>query len=140
MIQAGDAALIDAASRVADNAYAPYSKFSVGAALRTAGGRIFVGCNVENAAYPIGVCAERGAISAAIAAEGPALVIETIAVVARDAGRDAACSPCGACRQAIGEFGPHARVIYRDGGLQFRCEAIDTLLPGAFVFRPPAPG
>ena len=131
-----DAALIAAASRAADNAYAPYSQFRVGAALRTRDGRIFVGCNVENAAYPVGVCAERGAISAAIAADGPGLDIDAIAIVARQRGRDAPCSPCGACRQAIGEFGGRAQVIHRAGDLQFRCDAIDVLLPGAFAFRP----
>ncbi len=95
-----------AAAVAARKAYAPYSAFRVGAALRTAGGATYIGCNVENASFPVGGCAERHAIAAAVAAEGPEMRIATIAIVALDPlGDEAVCAPCGACRQAILEFG-----------------------------------
>lgn len=92
--------LVDAATRVRDNAHAPYSGFRVGAAVRTASGRIFVGCNVENAASSEGTCAETGAIAAMVAA-GETEVAE-VAVVA-DA--KVPITPCGGCRQRLAEFG-----------------------------------
>jgi cytidine deaminase len=131
-----DDPLIDAASRAADNAYAPYSRFSVGAALRTRAGGVFIGCNVENAAYPVGTCAERGAIAAAVAIEGAGMEIAAIAIVARNDGRDAPCAPCGACRQAIAEFGGAAEVAYRGPDLQYRSRKIAALLPDGFTFAP----
>jgi cytidine deaminase len=132
-----DEKLIRAAGDVASNAYAPYSRFSVGAAVRTRSGAIYVGCNVENVSYPVGVCAERNAIAAAVAAEGAGMEIETVALVARHAGQEAACSPCGACRQAIGEFASAATsVLYRGPDLAFRYDPIGALLPGAFSFNP----
>ena len=88
---------------------------------------------------PVGVCAERNAIAAAVAAEGPGLKIAAISILALDpTGEPVACAPCGACRQAIIEFGPTARVIFRTGS-QENSDAIVTvqaeaLLPGAFSF------
>ena len=127
------------AHRAALNAYAPYSGFRVGAALLAETGAIQLGCNVENASLPVGVCAERNAIAAAVAAEGPGLKIAAISILALDpTGEPVACAPCGACRQAIIEFGPTARVIFRTGS-QENSDAIVTvqaeaLLPGAFSF------
>lgn len=92
-------ALFSAALAAREQAYAPYSRFSVGAAIRDEAGRIHAGCNVENAAYPVGTCAEAGAISAMIAAGGR--TIEEILVVG-DSPRPV--TPCGACRQRIREF------------------------------------
>ena len=91
------------------NAYAPFSHFRVGAALLTSKGEIFAGCNVENSSYGMTNCAERTAIFAAVAKSGPKLNIRAIAVV-ND--QDVPCSPCGACRQVIYEFGPEATVFF----------------------------
>ena len=103
------AELIAAARGAARNAYAPYSKFKVGAALLTTDNKIFLGCNVENASYGMTNCAERSAIFTAVSSLGPKLEIRAIAVV--NSG-DAPCAPCGACRQVIYEFGPEATVIF----------------------------
>ena len=91
------------------SAYAPYSKFPVGAAVLLSDGRIFTGCNVENASYGLTICAERNAIFAAVAASARKPAIAAVAVINR---RDVPCSPCGACRQVIAEFGPDAVVWY----------------------------
>lgn len=101
--------LIDAAHAAAKKAYAPYSKFKVGAALLTTSGETISGCNVENASYGMTNCAERTAIFSAVSELGPKLEIRAIAVV--NAG-GAPCSPCGACRQVIYEFGPKATVFF----------------------------
>ena len=92
--------LLDAARAVRQNAHAPYSKFRVGAAIRTDSGQVFVGCNVENVAYPEGTCAEAGAI-AAMCAAGERDVAE-VAVIADS---PQPVSPCGGCRQKLAEFG-----------------------------------
>jgi cytidine deaminase len=99
-----------AARHAMKNAYAPYSKFKVGAALLTTGGKVFLGCNVENASYGMTNCAERTAIFAAVAQLGPKTEIRAIAVANN---HNAPCSPCGACRQVIYEFGPEAIVYFR---------------------------
>jgi cytidine deaminase len=117
---------VDAARRARVNAYAPYSKFLVGAAV-LAGGEVFTGVNVENAAYPIGVCAERMAIGAALTAGKRD--IAAVAVVGSSADPT---PPCGGCRQFISEFGPDIVVVAesRDGR---RAEwRIAELLPDAF--------
>jgi cytidine deaminase len=121
--------LAQAAQAVAANAYAPYSRFPVGAAVLTEAGQIFVGCNVENASYGLTICAERAAIFAAIAQEGGKNCrIRAIAVVHP---KPLPLSPCGACRQVIAEFGPEAEVIFRTAeGLINR--SISELLPHGF--------
>lgn len=120
--------LIDAARQVRENAYAPYSKFKVGAAIRAASGAVYAGCNVENVAYPEGTCAEAGAIAAMIAAG------ETqIAAVAVIADSPDPVSPCGGCRQKLAEFGgadvPVTLATMAGTTLD---TTIGTLLPGAF--------
>ena len=90
------AELVDAARAARENAYAPYSGLKVGAAVR-AGGRVFAGCNVENASYPVGICAERGALCAAVAA-GCHEIEAVVVVSARP------IAPCGMCRQALAEL------------------------------------
>jgi cytidine deaminase len=122
-------ALFDAADQAAQKAYAPYSNFSVGAAIRTPSGRIISGCNVENAAYPAGTCAEAGAI-AAMMASGESAISE-IAIVGI---KSNPCYPCGACRQRIFEFSNAAtRVHVRDGATgETITYSIDALLPHAF--------
>jgi cytidine deaminase len=117
-----------AAMRVMKNAHAPYSKFRVGAAILLANGRIFSGCNVENASYGMTNCAERTAIFTAVAALGPKIEIQAVAV-ANDHG--VACSPCGACRQVIYEFGPDATIFFQ-GAAGPRQAHITELLPEGF--------
>jgi cytidine deaminase len=118
--------LVAAARRVRTNAYAPYSNFLVGAAV-LAGGRAFTGVNVENAAYPIGVCAERMAIGAAVTAGERD--ISVVAVVGSSA---QPTPPCGGCRQFISEFGPDVLVVAEtDDGRRAEWRITD-LLPDAF--------
>ena len=100
--------LRQAAARAAENAYAPYSRFYVGAAILLASGEIVAGCNVENASYRLTTCAEQTAIAAAVAAHGPAIRIQAVAVHNRNG---VACQPCGACRQTIAEFAPPTAII-----------------------------
>jgi len=120
--------LVAAARRVRDNAYAPYSGFAVGAAIRGAGGAVHVGCNVENAAYPEGTCAEAGAIAAMVAA-GETLIAE-VAVVA-DAPRPV--PPCGGCRQKLAEFAaPGTLVRLATIAGETQVTTVGELLPGAF--------
>ena len=120
--------LLKAARGAMKNAYARYSDFRVGSALLTSKGKIFVGCNVENASYGVTNCAERTAIFSAIAQAGPKLEIRAIAVV-ND--KDVPCSPCGACRQVIYEFGPDATVIFK-GKKGWKESHINELLPEGF--------
>jgi cytidine deaminase len=121
--------LFQQALKVRELAHAPYSKFKVGAAIRTATGKIFVGCNVENIAYPEGSCAEAGAISAMIA--GGEKQIEEIIVVADS---PVPVSPCGGCRQKIAEFssaGTSVLIAGLDGEVSRK--TIGELLPDAFT-------
>jgi cytidine deaminase len=133
-----DAVLFAAAERVMEQAYAPYSSFQVGAALLTVAGGLFVGCNVENISYPLATCAERNAIAAAMAAEGPEMRLLRLAVAARSQGRPQPCAPCGACRQVILEFGPDATVLFRDAGERLVHLSARELLPRAFSFELPS--
>ncbi|MHA6345538.1 cytidine deaminase [Roseivivax sp. CAU 1761] len=120
--------LRQAAMAVRERAYAPYSGFRVGAALRGAGGALHVGCNVENVAYPEGTCAEAGAIAAMIAA-GETRIAEVYVI----ADAPDPVPPCGGCRQKIAEFaGPDVAVtMATTDGAERRVRVAD-LLPGAF--------
>jgi cytidine deaminase len=119
--------LINLAIEARRRAYAPYSNYGVGAALRTKSGRIFTGCNVENAAYPTGMCAERVAVFKAVS-EGER-EFEVLAVVTSNGG-----SPCGSCRQVLAEFGLDTIVLIADGqGRLVQETSVDGLLPGAFT-------
>ena len=102
-----DSDLVQKAIAAAKNAYAPYSHYPVGAALQTPDGQVFTGCNVENAAYPMTICAESAALVKAVS-EGQRQ-FTAIAVVTRNAG-----TPCGMCRQILYEFAPNLRVIIAD--------------------------
>jgi len=93
--------LFDLAHQAAQNAYAPYSRFRVGAALRLASGEIVTGTNVENVSYGLTICAERSALVRAVSQFGPEIRIEAVAVANLN---NAASSPCGACRQVLAEF------------------------------------
>ena len=122
--------LIDAALAARANAYCKYSNYRVGAALLDDRGQMFVGCNVENAAYPEGTCAEAGAIAAMIADGGK--TIQTI-VIAGGHDHIEDCTPCGGCRQKINEFAtPETRVVLLRPGGHTRSFAIDELLPRSF--------
>jgi cytidine deaminase len=123
--------LLDAARASMRNAHAPYSNFKVGAALLTTKGEIFAGCNVENASYGMTNCAERTAIFSAVASLGPNMEIESIAIV-ND--HDAPCSPCGACRQVIYEFGPKA-IVYFQSAKRWKKLRIADLLPEGFHLK-----
>lgn len=119
------------ASKVMKNAHAPYSNFHVGAAILLTNGKIFSGCNVENASYGMTNCAERTAIFTAVAELGPKIEIEAVAVT-NDHG--VACSPCGACRQVIYEFGPDATVFFQ-GANGPKQAHITELLPEGFRLK-----
>ena len=121
-------ALFEAAAVVRGRAHAPYSGFQVGAALRDKAGRIHAGCNVENAAYPVGTCAEAGAIAAMIAAGGRR--IDAILVLADS---PSPVTPCGACRQRIREFAGPGTPILSAGLDGLRAHyTLDQLLPTSF--------
>jgi len=120
-------ALIDLANTARQRAYAPYSNYPVGSALRTKSGRIFTGVNVENAAYPQTMCAERIAIFKAVS-EGEK-DFEVISVVTNNGG-----SPCGGCRQVMAEFGLDTIVLLADGdGKLVKETTVKELLPQAFT-------
>ncbi len=119
--------LVQAARDAQRQAYCPYSDFPVGAAVRTASGNIYQGCNVENASFGLTICAERVAASAAVAAGERE--IRTIAVVSRGA-----VTPCGACRQFLSEFNPNLPIVMIDSLAEGRVHeaTLDALLPGRF--------
>lgn len=118
--------LVSAADQARKGAYAPYSDYPVGAALVTKGGQLYTGANVENAAYPISMCAERTALFHAVTQGERDFV--AIAVVTRDGG-----TPCGSCRQALSEFGLETvvLVVNEDGDI-VQESTVGDLLPGAF--------
>lgn len=121
--------LLDEARRVRERAYAPHSRFKVGAAIRASSGAVYVGVNVENAAYPEGTCAEAGAIAAMVAG-GDSRIAE-VAVIA-DSPRPVA--PCGGCRQRIAEFAAGDVVVTMATTRgEARAATVAELLPGAFT-------
>ena len=123
------AALIDNATTARSNAYAPYSGFAVGAAILDENGNIHAGCNVENAAYPQGQCAETSAIGAMIVAGGKR--IAAIAIAGPEG--SAPCTPCGGCRQRIREFAaPDTPVVIASGGKAIAQHPLANLLPESF--------
>lgn len=119
------AALIAAATAARDNAYAPYSGFAVGAALRAADGKLYPGANVENASYGLAICAERNAVAHAVACG--VRKFDAIAVVTENG-----VTPCGACRQVLVEFNPNMLVIVADVAGNQRRYQLSELLPDAF--------
>jgi cytidine deaminase len=124
------AALRTMAATAAGHAYAPYSRFRVGAALLFETGEIVTGCNVENCSYRLTCCAEQGAIARAVAEHGPQLRLRAVAVANLNA---AASMPCGACRQTLAEFGPDSTLILYPGeGGRDEQTTLGQLLPNAF--------
>jgi len=118
--------LVEAARRVRDRAYAPYSKFRVGAAIEGEDGSVHLGCNVENASYGLAMCAERVAVGAAVAAG-----VQRVRRVAVVTDVEPPAAPCGACRQVLAEFGPDAEIIAAGPRSTLRWRMTD-LLPAPF--------
>lgn len=125
-----DLALVKKARQAMVHAYVPYSKFRVGAALLSADGRVFTGCNVENASYGLSMCAERNVLAKAVS-EGYR-DFEAIAIVADT---KEPIRPCGACRQVLSEFSPRMRVIMARGTGGNTVVRLDHLLPASFGAR-----
>ncbi len=125
MTRRSDQALIRAARDAREHAHAPYSGYAVGAAVRTRSGRIFTGCNIENASFGATVCAERVALWKAVS-EGER-DFDALAVVTLNGG-----SPCGLCRQVMAEFAPEMRIIIADLQGNFRETTVEDLLPDRF--------
>lgn len=123
--------LLQHARKAMKQAHAPYSKFRVGAALLTTKGRVFSGCNVENASYGMTNCAERTAIFTAVAQLGSKMEIRAVAVTNA---QGVPCSPCGACRQVIYEFGPDATVVFQTAK-GWKESHITELLPEGFRLK-----
>ena len=120
--------LLAAASAVREHAYAPYSHFKVGAAIRATSGQIYTGCNVENVAYPEGTCAEAGAIAAMVAA-GETRIAELLVI----ADSPAPVPPCGGCRQKLAEFAaPETPVTLATTDGKTQLTTVAALLPGVF--------
>jgi len=117
--------LVAAATAARERAYVPYSRFAVGAALLSADGTVYTGCNVENASYGLSICAERNAVFHAVAQGARAFT--AIAVVTENG-----VTPCGACRQVLAEFNPQMVVIVADTAGKRRIYALAELLPDAF--------
>jgi cytidine deaminase len=118
--------LVELATKARKRAYAPYSHYKVGAALLGKSGKVYLGCNVENASYSHTVCAERTAVLKAVS-EGET-EFEAIAVVTKNGG-----SPCGACRQVLSEFAPDLVVYIADQHGEFRKTTLSKLLPDSFT-------
>ena len=120
-----------AAADISHRAYAPYSRFFVGAALLLESGEVVTGCNVENASYRLTCCAEQAAVARAVSQHGPAIRVAAVAVANADP--TVACQPCGACRQTIAEFADGTcRIFYPgNGGKPGECTLAD-LLPASF--------
>ena len=126
MITAELRQLADRATEAAEQAYVPYSKFRVGAALLTVDGSVFLGCNVENAAYSATICAERTACASAVAAGHRTFRAIAVHVDVEHG------SPCGVCRQFLAEFGTDLIVVFRERG-ELVARPLSELLPSAFV-------
>ena len=127
-----DAELIGLAEGAYRQAYAPYSKFRVGAALLTEAGTTVIGCNVEDATMNLGVCAERAAIISAIVKEGPKMKIRAMAVASEQPG---GCAPCGNCRQLFSEFSDEtSRIIFHDG-TGYAPFTLEDILPHTFKLK-----
>ena len=119
--------LMTAAREAAEKAYAPYSRFLVGAAILTRGGAVYAGCNVENASYGLSICAERNAATTMISANPDDRKIRSVAIFSPNA---SPCFPCGACRQFLREFGCEEVVVVDSSGL--RRYTFEEILPNSF--------
>jgi len=121
-----DRELVKLAAEARSKAYAPYSEYPVGAALRTESGNVFTGVNVENAAFPLSMCAERSAVFSAVTAGEKEF--QAVAVATRNGG-----APCGSCRQVLSEFGLETRVLIANQDQEvLKVTTVGELLPGQF--------
>ena len=125
--------LLQLAAEAKRRAYVPFSGFPVGAAVLTAAGGYFAGCNIENSSFGLTVCAERVAIFSAVSAEGPEMRLRAVAVTCGEP-----CVPCGACLQVIAEFGPDA-VVYLNGPGKIQSTPLASLLPRPFRWNASRP-
>ena len=126
-----DKELVEKAVKALENSYSPYSGFKVGAALLTKDGRIFVGCNIENASYPAGICAERTALGNAVSAGAGDFL--KIAIAGGKNGKITDyCPPCGICRQVLSEFCSEDFEILLYNGKSIKCHRLSELLPQNF--------
>ena len=127
--------LVAQATKASEKAYAPYSNFRVGAAILTAKGNVFLGCNVENVSYGLTICAERNAVCSAVLNEGPEMKIKAIAVIVN---HQASAPLCGGCRQVVSEFsmdeGINQTVVIFKNGEQLTTKTISEILPNSFKF------
>lgn len=121
--------LYEAAKKVRENSYSPYSGYKVGAALRTSDGKIYTGCNVENASYGGTVCAERGAIQTAVGAQGNVKIKEVLVVT----DSTPPWPPCALCRQVISEFGADSVIHATNLAGEIKTSTFRELLPDAFT-------
>ena len=119
--------LMAAARAVREHSYSPYSAFAVGAALLCEDGSVFAGCNVENAAYPLTICAEKAALGAAVS-QGK----RRFSAIAIAGPSDTATPPCGGCRQMLAEFAPALPVLYSNGEDSYETTSLEKLLPAQF--------
>jgi len=126
-VKASEQGLVDAAVDAMGRAYAPYSRFRVGAALQASDGRVFVGCNVENASYGATVCAERNAVAAAVVAG--ATEFSLLAIATRTSPPS---PPCGLCRQVLAEFAPDLRILLVNPAGELVRTKLSRLLPMSF--------
>jgi cytidine deaminase len=123
------------ADKALENAYSPYSKFKVGAAILTEAGNLYTGCNVENVSYGLTICAERTAITQAVAREGPDMKLREVLIANRnEKGVSIPCSPCGACRQFIAEFATQNTRVHYAGKSGEVTKSVSDLLPDGFSF------
>ncbi len=120
--------LIEKAKQAQAQAYAPYSRFPVGAAILADNGRVFTGCNVENASFGLTICAERNAIAATVLAGARPVAVAIV-------GNQHDLLPCGACRQVLAEFNPDLLVVTQDANHKTQVRSLRELLPGAFTLR-----
>lgn len=125
------ARLITQARRAQERAYAPYSRFPVGAAVLAEDGRVFAGCNVENASYGLTICAERNALAAAVVAGARPVAVAVV-------GNQHSLVPCGACRQVLAEFDPKLLIVTLDAQGKPQLQTLEELFPQAFVLAPDA--
>ncbi|MDF2365709.1 cytidine deaminase [Sneathiella sp.] len=123
------------ADKALEKAYSPYSNFKVGAAILTESGNLYTGCNVENVSYGLTICAERTAITQAVAKEGPGMKLREVFVANRNEnGVSIPCSPCGACRQFIAEFATQETRVHYAGKSGDVTKSVSDLLPDGFTF------
>lgn len=120
--------LLEKARQAQSKAYAPYSRFPVGAAILAEDGRVFMGCNVENASYGLTICAERNALASAVLAGARPLAVAIV-------GNQHDLLPCGACRQVLAEFNPDLWVVTRKADGQIEVRSLREIFPQAFSFE-----